>query len=168
MMPQKKDSDVATEIKDFESRFSDLIDDLQMEIEDEQAPRALRKLQTKLSCLPATIRADHYEFVQENLETFSNAESVHKIFMYLDLYWSFIDCNLLEHLISKFGSEGLQAQMDSYVADLVRFRESTTVSQFAKHWPSVGGRKTPLRTFPSLKPNYQMIPPVARWSTWRI
>ncbi len=103
------------------------------------------------ACLPATIRPDHFEFVQESLNTISKAEKFHEIFLYLNLYWSFIDCNLLEYLISKFGSEGLQAQMASYVADLVIFRNSTTVAQFAKHWSNVGSKKDPPPHFSELR-----------------
>ncbi len=152
-------SDVAREIKDFENRFSDLVFKVRMEIQDEveerQTPYELCatriRLQNDLTSLPASIRADHYEFIMESIDTISEAKSVHKIFNYLNLYWSFIDCNLLEHLIRKFGSEGLQAQMTSYIADLVRFRKSTTVAQFAKYWPKFGDKKDPPPHFSELK-----------------
>ncbi len=117
-IPPKTDSEVAREIKDFEDRFSDLVFAVQMEIEDDMEKRqtshkrwAIRKLQNNLSYLPISIKPDHFEFVQESLKTISKAESIQEIFMYLNLYWSFIDCNLLQHLISKFGSEGLQTHL---------------------------------------------------------
>ncbi len=153
----KTDSDVGREIEDLHNRFSDLVCKVRFEIEDDierrrtSHKRWVIKLQNGLFQLPPNIEPDHYEFLKENLDTISENKSVDKFFNYLNLYWSFIDCNLLEYLISKFGSEGLQAQMASYVTDLVRFRKSTTVSQFAKHWPKFGGKKDPPPHFSELK-----------------
>ncbi len=157
-MSPKTDSDVAREIGDLHNRFSDLVCKVRLEIEDDierrrtSHKRWVIKLQNGLFQLPPNIEPDHYEFLKENLDTISENRSVDKFFNYLNLYWSFIDFNLLEYLISKFGSEGLQAQMASYVADLVRFRKSTTVSQFAKHmhWPKFGGKKDPPPHFSEL------------------
>ncbi len=154
MLSPKTDSDVAREIFEFEKRFRKLIVQVQIDwIKDDtsQTPHRLLDLQTFLTYLPASIRSDHYEFIQESLSTIKKAKDIEELFLYLNLYWSFIDCNLLQHLIGTFGSEGLQVQMDSYVADLVRFRKSTTVAQFAKHWPKFGCKKDPPPHFSELR-----------------
>ena len=58
-----------------------------------------------------------------------------KFFMYLNLYWNFIDCHLLEYIIRKHGSENLKAKIKVYV----QFKHTTTISQIcglARKWCS--------------------------------
>ena len=128
---------VAQQISEFENRFEGLTYDAQVEIREKHTP--VRKVQHTVMLLPLSIRADHYRFLKENLLNIEKAESIDEIFMYLNLYWTFIDYQLLEHIIRKHGSDYLKAKMEEYVQDLDKFKSTTTIRQIcglARKWCS--------------------------------
>ena len=57
-------------------------------------------------------------------------------------YWDFLNFDLLEHVINKFGSAGLKYKMESYKDDLQSFRKSTRLCDFIDCWP-VRGQNPP-------------------------
>lgn len=60
---------------------------------------------------------------------------------------SFIDFSLLEYIIKKFCSNGLQTEMKSYRSAMQIFMRQTTVAQLIDHWP--GEQEVP--------PNFTML-----------
>ena len=61
----------------------------------------------------------------------------------LGSYWDFLNFDLLEHIIKKFGSEDLKQRMESYKCDLRSFRRSTRLCDFIDCWP-VRGQSPPI------------------------
>ena len=55
-----------------------------------------------------------------------------------DFVWNFLDTTLLEHIISRLGSPGLQDVMSRYSDKLREFRERTTVAMLVDCWPNDG------------------------------
>ncbi len=151
----KAESDVDEEIKCLDSRFSELVFKAQLEIEEQvhveikdvnssgrRKLLVVKKFRHHLTYLPADIRAEHYQFLKSNLDELVRADNTEQIFMYLNLYWSFLDYSLLEHIINKFGSVQLNDDMTKYATELAVFIATTTVAQFVERWPTVCGRKT--------------------------
>ena len=59
------------------------------------------------------------------------AKNVDEIFDILDPYWSYVDYDLLEHIIKVFGTSDLQEEMRKYIAELEQFEKKTTVHDFS-------------------------------------
>lgn len=125
--------DVTTQIQEFEQRFEKLEFASLEELEEKQLD--LKRFRHSLILLPAKIKKEHTTFLKENLPTISKAENIDEIFMQLNLYWNFIDYSLLEHIISRFCSDGLKKEMAQYISDLEAFRKATTISQMIRSWP---------------------------------
>ena len=60
----------------------------------------------------------------------------------LGTYWDFLNFDLLEHVINKFGSQDLKYKMESYKDDLQSFRKFTRLCDFIDCWP-VRGQNPP-------------------------
>ena len=138
--PEGKETDqvhmsVTQQIEEFEDRFINLVHNAQVEIVEKHTP--VSKFRRTLFLLPLSIRADHHRFLSENALNLEKAESINEFFWYLNLYWNFIDYNLLEHIIRRHGSDYLKAKMEEYIQDLAQFKRTTTISQIcglARRW----------------------------------
>ena len=126
---------VTQQIAEFENRFINLADNAQVEIVEKHTP--VRKFHHTVLLLPLSIRDDHRRFLSQNELNITKAESIDEIFMYLNLYWNFIDYSLLEHIIRRHGSDYLKAKMEEYIQDLAQFKRTTTIRQIcglARRW----------------------------------
>ena len=56
----------------------------------------------------------------------------------LSKYWNFLNFDLLEHVVSIFGSEDLKHKMKSCEHDLQSFRKATKLCDFIDCWPVRG------------------------------
>ena len=119
------------QVKHFEDRFYDLRLSALAEVTDKGV--SVKEFRTALMTLPQAIQSEHEEFILAKYSLFEKAESVESIFAHLNFYLSFIDFSLLEHIIQKFCSKGLQNRMKCYVQDMVSFRSETTVSEIIPH-----------------------------------
>ena len=142
----RDDTKITQEIENFETRFDKLASDAQMEIEEKET--SVKKFRHSLSRLPQSIRRDHLQFITENLSNLQAATSIDQLFMYLDLYTSFLDYSLLDHIVKRYGSEKMKKAMREYVQDLTEFRKITTVEQLVRNW---SGRVEPPPNFSELK-----------------
>ena len=156
-IPDKSDSQVALEIKDLEGRFSGLVYRLRTEIE-EGKQEGERKLRHHFTCLPSDIKPNHHDIVKEIIKKPGGIGNVGEVFDLLNLYWNFLDYGLLEHLIMNLDSSQLKDEMSKYVADVAQFRETTTVAQFVKHWPSSSHLKSLPPYFSKLMAKLQITP----------
>ena len=127
------DTDVTSQIQEFEERFERLEFASLTELEEKQVD--LKRFRHSLILLPAKIKKEQATFLKENLPTISKAESIDEIFMQLNLHWNFIDCSLLEHIVNRFCSEEVKKDMIQYISDLEAFRKVTTVNQMIRCWP---------------------------------
>ena len=64
-------------------------------------------------------------------------EVIQNLFYRLNPLFTFIDYELLQHLISKFGSPGLKQEMTSYIEKVQLFKKVTTISKLIDCWPGL-------------------------------
>ena len=57
-----------------------------------------------------------------------------KIWLILNLYWDFLNYELLEHVINQCGSDELKQQMQDYVHELSTFKQTTRLCDFIESW----------------------------------
>ena len=87
-----------------------------------------------LTLLPIDLKLEYDMSIQEKLPLFEQATTIPQLFNRLSPLFTFIDYTLLEYLISTFGSETLQMNMNSYVLDIQKFMRETTVADIIPHW----------------------------------
>ena len=134
--------DASTQIEKFIKKFESLAYLCLCELEKSHVH--LKEFRTKLTLLPRTIRHEHTTFIKENLPKFLEAGNLEEIFMHLNLYWSFLDYSLLDHIIDRFCSCDLKRDMHRYKLELGKFCHETTISQVIESW---SGQVEPPPTF---------------------
>ena len=90
-----------------------------------------------LTHLPIALRAEYQKFVSENVRFLQQADSIKKVFHHINPLLTFMDYNLLEHLIKKHGSKQLKEEMAAYVVSVKAFLGETTIGQLADYWPGL-------------------------------
>ena len=122
---------VQEQVQHFENTFGDLVD---------KACKEVKKIDpniflSRVTYLPVSVRQEHRSFIEERLTNITPPETFAKIWSVLNLYWDFLNYGLLEHVISKCGSEGLKQQMQHYILELSIFKQTTRLCDFIKNWP---------------------------------
>ena len=85
--------------------------------------------------LPVWASHQHRKFIDENYDIFKDAKTVEDIFKPLNFYWSFLNYNLLAHVIKYFGSQYLKQEMNSYCEDMKRFQKETMIADIIPYLP---------------------------------
>ena len=98
----------------------------------EYVPNFFRKLRISVAILPTSLKYQHKYFLMHHSPQIAKATTVEEIFSILNSYCNFLNCSLLSHIISKFGDEGLQKQLNSYTTALQAFRSQTKITDFLK------------------------------------
>ena len=124
--------DLADEMDALETRYDDLSYRIQAELEEKQTE--IKRFRHTLTHLPLEIRHDHSEYIEEHLTKIEEADNIECLFHHLNLYWSFLDYSLLEHIIKRHGSKDLKTKMRTYTKDITEFRKKTTLSQLSGCW----------------------------------
>ena len=78
---------------------------------------------------------EHQEFIKDHLTNIDKETHLNNLWARLGTYWNFLNFDLLEHLVSGFGSEDLKQKMESYKCDLQSFRKATRICDFIDCWP---------------------------------
>ena len=93
----------------------------------------------ELTCLPIALRREYQESVKIDIATHCDScRSVRQLFhLIINQLTSFLDYNLLQHLISKFGSSQLKQDMPEYVVAVNKFKRETTVAELMDHWDGI-------------------------------
>ena len=78
---------------------------------------------------------EHQEFIKDHLTNIEKDTHLNNLWARLGTYWNFLNFDLLEHLVSGFGSEDLKQNMESYKCDLQFFRKATRICDFINCWP---------------------------------
>ena len=120
-------------MEQLESRFSDLVYCTYLLLTDKGIEA--RHLRAFLTALDLSRSKEHEEFI-DNI--FKSDTTFHNLWRKLCKYWNFLNFNLLEHVVSKFGSPDLKHQMKSYTCDLQKFRSTTRLCDFVDSWPVTG------------------------------
>ena len=91
-----------------------------------------------LVMLPIAFRKEYESSIQKIVkENDDNSTSVvnSRLFLLFSPLFVFIDYDLLNHMISKFGSAELKEKMALYVEDVKVFMTETKVGDLIDHWP---------------------------------
>ena len=129
-------------MEQLENRFSDLMCCTYLLLTDKGIED--RHFHACLIALDVSRRKEHGEFVNNILKCGPN---LYDLWCKLCDYWNFLNFNLLEHVVNKFGSPDLKLKMKSYTCDLQKFRSATRLSDFVDCWPVKGETPPDLRTF---------------------
>ena len=123
---------VQDQVKYFESKFCNLIDKTCQEVNGKvHLPIFL----SRVTCLPVSARPEHRSFITKNLTNIPPPVTFENIWSILNLYWDFLNYELLEHVINKCGSYELKQQMQDYVSELSTFKQTTRLCDFIESWP---------------------------------
>ena len=88
-----------------------------------------------LTALDVFRQREHQEFIKDHLTNIEKGTHLSNLWARLGIYWNFLNFDLLEHLVSGFGSEDLKKKMESYKFDLQSFRKATRICDFIDCWP---------------------------------
>ena len=116
----------------FDSKFRNLVNGAYQEVNGKMDPSDFL---SRVTCLPVSDRTQHRSFIKENLTNIPQSATFVNIWSILNLYWDFLNYGLLQHVISNFGSEDLKQQMQSYILELSRFKQTTRLCEFIESWP---------------------------------
>ena len=90
-----------------------------------------------LTMLPLKLRREYESRIQNMLPELEDKKLVHNLFCHLNPLFTFIDYELLQYLVSKFGSQGLKQEMTSYTEKVQLFKKVTTIDELINHWPGL-------------------------------
>ena len=138
---------VEQQVKQFEDLFIELID-CTYDILVEKGVD-VHRLHSRLISLDVSRKHEHQAFINNHLMNIDEGTKFNNLWARLGSYWNFLNFDLLEHVINKFGSEILKQKMESYKHDLQSFRKATRLCDFMKCWPVLGETppETELREF---------------------
>ena len=84
------------------------------------------KVLRALTRLPLTFRTEYESKIQSMLPELEERRVIDNLFYRLNPLFTFIDYELLQHLISKFGSHELKLEMTSYTEKVQLFKKHIT------------------------------------------
>ena len=64
----------------------------------------------------------------------TECDDISEVFDTLDYVWTFVDYELLQFIIKRWGTDELVKEMDAYVEEVDHFCEHTTVHELIVHW----------------------------------
>ena len=123
---------VKQQVKQLESRFLDLAYCTYLELLDKDIN--VKHFYGWLVTLDVSRQREHQEFI----ESFEKGTDLCDLWKKLSSYWNFLNFDLLEHVVSRFGSEEVKKKMESYESDLQSFRKATRLYDFIACWPVRG------------------------------
>ena len=123
-----------SEINKLEDKFYEIHDKLVDELKSGR--KSVEKILWKLTKLrPHAVKKMYDKTIQKMLPDLEKNDTVNALFRRLNPLFTFIDYELLEHLISELGSQSLKYDMSSYVCGLILFKKEATVGDLIDYWP---------------------------------
>ena len=135
---------VKQHVKQLQTRFRDLVISSYTILVYKHVDVDLRGFRSSLLALDVFQKHEHQQFINDHLMKIDPATTFDDLWAKLNYYWNFLNFDLLEHIVSVFGSEDLKQKMESYEHDLQSFRKSTRLCDFISCWPVRG--QTPPET----------------------
>ena len=120
------------QVQYFENKFGYLVDKAYQEVNSKMEASLFL---SRITYLPVSARNQHRSFIKENLTNIPPPLTFVNIWTILNLYWDFLNYDLLEHVVSNFGSDHLKQQMQDYVVELSTFKQTTRLCDFIESWP---------------------------------
>ena len=138
---------VKQHVRQLEGRFLELTECTYELLVDRSID--VNRLRARLVSLDVSRKHEHQEFINNHLMNVDQRMTFTDLWARLGNYWDFLNFDLLDHIINKFGSEDLKHKMKSYKHDLQSFRKSTRLCDFIHCWPVRGQTppETELREF---------------------
>ena len=127
--------DVPMSIKTLVEEFDCLHERLVNEVSSGGTP--VREVLRALTRLPFTFRKEYESTIRSMLPELEERRVVDNLFYRLNPLFTFIDYELLQHLVSKFGSHKLKQEMTSYTDKVRRFKKVTTIGELIDCWPGL-------------------------------
>ena len=124
--------DIAREAAQLEKRFVDILMHTKICFAEKEAESGtfLERFKITLTTLPLSRKYLHLKFLKNKKEHIKRARNSEEIFDILEDYWNYSDYDLLEYIIKQFGMQGLQEEMDIYIAELEQFEKKTTIRDY--------------------------------------
>ena len=140
---------VEQRVNRLEERFSDLIDCTYKALLEKKVVGDVGCFRSSLLSVKVSQKHIHQEFIHEHLVKVDQKTTFDDLWIRLSNYCNFLNFDLLEHVISKFGGEDLKHKMECYKCELQSFRKATKLRDFIDCWPVQGERppETDLREF---------------------
>ena len=140
---------VKQHVRQLQTRFRDLVISTYRILIYKHVDVDLRGFRVSLLALDVFQKHEHRQFINDHLMKIDPATTFDDLWAKLNNYWNFLNFDLLEHIVSIFGSEDLKQKMESYEHDLQSFRKSTRLCDFIHCWPVQGQTppETELREF---------------------
>ena len=128
-------TDLDQRLNRLETKFSGLYDKLLSEVTKKRLP--VSEFCQALSTLPIAFRKEYETPIQQTLSTVKDRDGFvsSSVFLPFSPLFVFIDYDLLNYMISKFGSAELKSEMALYIEDVKLFMRETTVGDLIDHWP---------------------------------
>ena len=127
--------DVPLWIKTLVEEFDCLHERLVNEVSEGGTP--VKQVLRALTRLPFTFRTEYESKIQSMLPELEERRVIDNLFYRLNPLFTFIDYELLQHLISKFGSQELKREMTSYTEKVQLFKKVTTIGELIDCWPGL-------------------------------
>lgn len=126
--PQEQD-DLEQQIDNLEKEFHDLEDKVIEAMERDGV--SLQKVQGWCTRLPDSLKCQLGTLLENKLSKVYRASSVNKLFSKLSLWncWNFLNCDLLNHIVHRFGNREVTEMMDQYLVKLRTFRGRTVLKR---------------------------------------
>lgn len=125
-----------SQIEALEEQFRDIHGRLVTELSTNEGISIDQVLQA-LTMLPFAIRRQYQDTIQTMLPDLESEDRISSLFDLLHPLFSFIDYELLKHLVSKFGSPRLKEEMTVYAEKVQLFKRVTTISDLVEYWPGL-------------------------------
>ena len=135
---------VEQRVNRLEEGFSDLIDCTYKALLEKKVDGDVRCFRSSLLSVKVSQKHIHQEFIHEHLLKVDKETTFDDLWIRLSNYCNFLNFDLLEHVISKFGGEDLKHKMECYKCELQSFRKATRLCDFIDCWPVQG--ETPPET----------------------
>ena len=127
--------DIASKIENLEDQFDSLRTRIMLEL-SAKPDITVQTLLAKLTGLPLSLRKEYESSIAKQISNMSSETQINKLFIiHLNPLTSFIDYGLIEYVIRKFGSDGLQQNMRSYCSEMILFMKETTIKHLINHLP---------------------------------
>ena len=126
-------NDIASKIETLENQFDDIrtqtINDLSTK-PDITVNRLLDTLN-----LPPSLKKEYEPSIAKHIPSMSTGTKINKLFILLNPLTSFIDYQLIEHIVRNFGNDSLRKDMQSYCSEMTEFMKKTTIKQLMNYFP---------------------------------
>ena len=90
------------------------------------------KFLTKITRLPSHLKQDILlqQYLQQNKLQLHRAKSIPEIFLLLNVYWNYLNFELLEYIIQIYGENETSIAMECFTREVKVFQQETTLAMF--------------------------------------